>query len=286
MGNLQSLQDWNLTPEQIEHRERTKHLLPHVLKLNVKEQMCLIINNWIRQYDMKFDVGIITLIIDLFLYQQIFDTERTRKIEYASNEYNIKTNFSLLRPGKGFIITIIGNDGVGRSTLWEKYFPGVSVYTSESGRKTIKINGEIITLTVWSPHQLKYYSLKCMTFRPIQSCHGVILMYDVNNRQSFDDIQLWNNHIIQYRMESSNPIKKLLIGNKVDLNESVVSFDEAKQLCQKLDIDDCMEMSASNDENAESALSLLVKRMMAPYKRMNTPFIDIVQTKSYRNTKS
>ena len=100
-------------------------------------------------------------------------------------------------------------------------------------------------------------------------------MYDVTNRQSFDDIEKWNDHIHRYRRNSSNPIKKLLIGNKIDLNDSVVSFDEAKKLCKQLNIDDCMEISALNDENAQSALLLLMKRIIAPYKRMDAPFIDV-----------
>ena len=62
---------------------------------------------------------------------------------------------------------------------------------------------------------------------------GIIILYDITNKQSFDNILLW----IRDVEESNKDIKKIIVGNNMDLeNERVVSKEMLKNFCDKMNI--------------------------------------------------
>jgi len=68
-------------------------------------------------------------------------------------------------------------------------------------------------------------------FRTITSsyyrgAHGIIIVYDITDRESFDNVKQWLNEIDRYACENVN---KLLVGNKSDLDSKrQVDTSEAK----------------------------------------------------------
>ena len=67
--------------------------------------------------------------------------------------------------------------------------------------------------------------------------HGIILVYDVTNRASFDNIPKWL-EIIRQRKNTDNDTKIIIVGNKLDLFQDMnVCYEEAKELANKEDID-------------------------------------------------
>ena len=63
-----------------------------------------------------------------------------------------------------------------------------------------------------------------MTSSYYRGAHGIIIVYDVTNRDSFDNVRQWMTEIERFATENVN---KLLIGNKCDLEEKrEVSFEE------------------------------------------------------------
>ena len=68
----------------------------------------------------------------------------------------------------------------------------------------------------------------------IKRADGVILMYDITNRESFDTISKWLDDIIDYK-ERDFPI--ILVGNKCDLeNERKVPKEEGESFANKLNV--------------------------------------------------
>lgn len=48
-------------------------------------------------------------------------------------------------------------------------------------------------------------------------CHGAIVMFDITERKSFEDLKVWLNEI---KKEIKDKLPKMIIANKIDLVES------------------------------------------------------------------
>jgi Ras-related protein Rab-1A len=105
-------------------------------------------------------------------------------------------------------------------------------------------------------------------FRTITSsyyrgAHGIIIVYDITDRDSFDNVKQWLNEIDRYACENVN---KLLVGNKSDLDSKrQVDFDEAKAFADERGIP-FLETSAKSAINVEKAFLTMageIKNRMA-----------------------
>ncbi len=57
--------------------------------------------------------------------------------------------------------------------------------------------------------------------------HGVLLVYDITDKQSFTDLQIWLNEVEKYGKQD---VVKILIGNKKDLEDKrQVTTEQAKR---------------------------------------------------------
>ena len=53
-----------------------------------------------------------------------------------------------------------------------------------------------------------------MSPNPVRGAHGVIIVYDISNRSSFDNIKKWNRDCEKY---APIDVYKILVGTKMDL---------------------------------------------------------------------
>jgi len=92
-------------------------------------------------------------------------------------------------------------------------------------------------------------------FRTITSsyyrgAHGIIIVYDVTDQETFNNVRQWLQEIDRYACEGVN---KLLVGNKCDLTtRKVVDYTTAKEYADQLEIP-FLETSAKDATNVESA---------------------------------
>ena len=76
-------------------------------------------------------------------------------------------------------------------------------------------------------------------FRTITSsyyrgAHGIIVVYDVTDLESFNNVKQWLHEIDRYACDNVN---KLLVGNKCDLTaKKVVEYASAKEFAENLGI--------------------------------------------------
>ncbi|KAF2311653.1 hypothetical protein GH714_025630 [Hevea brasiliensis] len=115
--------------------------------------------------------------------------------------------------------------------------------------RTVEQDGKTIKLQIWdTAGQERFRTITSSYYR---GAHGIIIVYDVTDQESFNNVKQWLNEIDRYASENVN---KLLVGNKCDLTANkVVSYETAKAFADEIGIP-FMETSAKNSTNVEQAL--------------------------------
>jgi len=85
---------------------------------------------------------------------------------------------------------------------------------------------------------------------------GILLVYDVTDERSFNNVRTWHANVEQHASEGVN---KILIGNKSDWSEKrVVTEDMGRQLAEELGVK-FMETSAKDNDHVEEAFFILAR---------------------------
>ena len=145
--------------------------------------------------------------------------EKAEKLK-NKNDNIIKLNFILL-----------GHTAVGKTTFF-KYFLGQKNenYISTIGIESITINAEInkekVNIQLLDTAGQEIYESISKNY--IRISNGILLMFDVTNRESFESINKWISNIKDIEDRKNKEI--ILIGNKIDDTENrVISKKEAKE---------------------------------------------------------
>lgn len=117
-----------------------------------------------------------------------------------------------------FRFIIIGDSGVGKSCILRRFKTSdfsphtLSTVGVEFIRKDVQINSEKIKIQVWDTAGQE--NMQSMTRSYFKSCCAVLITFDTTKRKSFENLNKWFENID----DNVNPnVKKILIGNKVDL---------------------------------------------------------------------
>ncbi|KAL0913821.1 hypothetical protein M5K25_017311 [Dendrobium thyrsiflorum] len=134
--------------------------------------------------------------------------------------------------------------------------------------RTVEQDGKTIKLQIWdTAGQERFRTITSSYYR---GAHGIIVVYDVTDQESFNNVKQWLNEIDRYASENVN---KLLVGNKCDLTANkVVSYETAKAFADEIGIP-FMETSAKNATNVEQAFMAMaadIKNRMASQPAMNS----------------
>ncbi|KAJ9126090.1 GTPase Ypt2 [Naganishia onofrii] len=85
---------------------------------------------------------------------------------------------------------------------------------------------------------------------------GILLVYDVTDEKSFQNIRTWYQNVEQHASEG---VDKILIGNKCDWDEKrAVTLEQGRQLADELGIR-FVETSAKDNEGVEEAFFTLAR---------------------------
>ncbi|KAG2598425.1 hypothetical protein PVAP13_5KG366500 [Panicum virgatum] len=166
-----------------------------------------------------------------------------------------------------FKLLLIGDSGVGKSCLLLRFADDsyLESYISTIGVdfkiRTVEQDGKTIKLQIWdTAGQERFRTITSSYYR---GAHGIIVVYDVTDQESFNNVKQWLNEIDRYASENVN---KLLVGNKCDLAESrAVSYEAGKALADEIGIP-FLETSAKDATNVEKAFMTMageIKNRMA-----------------------
>ena len=173
-----------------------------------------------------------------------------------------------------FKLLLIGDSGVGKSCLLLRFADDTYTesYISTIGVdfkiRTIDLEGKTIKLQIWdTAGQERFRTITSSYYR---GAHGIIIVYDITDKDSFTNVKQWLTEIDRYACENVN---KLLVGNKSDLaDKRRVSTDEAKAFADELGMK-CLETSAKESTNVEQSFMVMageIKERMASTDNMSS----------------
>eukprot|EP01103_Thecamoeba_quadrilineata_P010317 TRINITY_DN218_c0_g1_i1.p1 TRINITY_DN218_c0_g1~~TRINITY_DN218_c0_g1_i1.p1 ORF type:complete len:208 (-),score=33.93 TRINITY_DN218_c0_g1_i1:135-728(-) len=157
-------------------------------------------------------------------------------------------------------VLLIGDSGVGKSCLLLRFVDDTFTdgYISTIGVdfkiKTIKHDGKVIKLQIWdTAGQERFRTITSSYYR---GAHGIIVVFDLTEPQTFDHVQLWIKEIDRY---SSNTVTKLLIGNKCD-QAKAVEPESINRYVEEIKIP-YVEASAKQAINVSQAFETMTKEI-------------------------
>lgn len=190
-----------------------------------------------------------------------------------------------------FKLLLIGDSGVGKSCLLLRFADDTYTesYISTIGVdfkiRTIELDGKTIKLQIWdTAGQERFRTITSSYYR---GAHGIIVVYDITDQESFNNVKQWLQEIDRYACENVN---KLLVGNKCDLSaKRAVELSAAKEYAEQLGIP-FLETSAKSSTNVEQAFLTMaseIKSRMGPTQAAGGPSLTVpVGTKPVNQPKS
>ncbi|VDK32376.1 unnamed protein product [Taenia asiatica] len=153
-----------------------------------------------------------------------------------------------------FKLLLIGDSGVGKSCLLLRFSDDsfVDTYISTIGVdfkiRTLELDGKVVKLQIWdTAGQDRFRTITSSYYRGAQ---GIIIVYDITDEASFNNLKSWLSEIDCYANASVN---RLLVGNKSDLDSKrAVPFEDGKKFADGLAIP-FMETSAKTAHNVQEA---------------------------------
>ncbi|CAG9334121.1 unnamed protein product [Blepharisma stoltei] len=162
-------------------------------------------------------------------------------------------------------VVLIGDAAVGKSSLLSKYVDEEfeTAYNCTIGVdfkiKSLIIDNKKVKLQVWDTAGQE-------RFKPITNCYfrssnGCVAVYDICNRESFDNVKIWiNDYRENNSIESIENV--LLVGNKIDKAEGrEVSYDEGKKYAESSKCE-FLEASAKSGEGVNELFEAVSKMII------------------------
>lgn len=156
-------------------------------------------------------------------------------------------------------ILLIGDSGSGKTSILnrfidksfnEKYIPTVGI---DFRTKIIEQDGKKIKLQIWDiAGQTRFKSVTSSFYR---GAVGIVIVYDVTDKKSFENVAHWLNEIDRYSNKDS---VNILLGNKNDLIENKkVNYSDANIFSVNNNLA-FFETSAKNGDNIDDCFEELI----------------------------
>ena len=171
-------------------------------------------------------------------------------------------------------LLIIGNSIVGKTSILTKYTTktynenylatvGLDFFTKDE-----IIDDKTIRIKIWDTAGQERY--KAITKCFFQRAQGIIIVFDVTNKRSFDDLKMWIDSIkSQSKLtEDLENMPIILIGNKIDLPKRVIDKETALNFAKEQNLE-YYETSAKTGEGIDNAIKELVKKVMVYINKKN-----------------
>ncbi len=178
---------------------------------------------------------------------------------------NLTSNFQ-------FKLPIIGDAGVGKTTLTHRYLHGLfkTSYHLTIGvdffLKKFELDGnKKVSLQIWDFAGEEKFRFLLPGI--INGANGTIFMFDITRYITFENLSNWLSVFKTANENHKQTVPALLVGSKTDLEGiRTVPFKEAKSFAQDNNLIGYIECSSKNGENVEELFRKITKIMMEKVK--------------------
>lgn len=160
-------------------------------------------------------------------------------------------------------ILIVGESGVGKSSLMLRFVddtfdPEIAATIGVDFRvASMSVDGNRVKLAIWdTAGQERFRTLTPSYYRGAQ---GVICVYDVTNRSTFEHLDHWMNEVDTYSTKADTV--KMLVGNKIDMVNREVLREEGLSFAKKHRML-FIEASAKSREGVQCAFEELIEKII------------------------
>ena len=172
-------------------------------------------------------------------------------------------------------LILIGDSHVGKTNFLTRYIDNkfhesfISTVGIEREIKGVKIDNKLYKLTIWdTAGQERFKSLPIKYYKNVD---GVLLLYDVCDESTFNDVNSWLNDVKQNSNRNTgengeSDISLFLIGNKIDKEGKVVTRAKGEELAKSLGMK-FFEISCKSNINVHE---IMARMILECYKRVST----------------
>jgi Ras-related protein Rab-8A len=173
-----------------------------------------------------------------------------------------------------FKILTLGESSVGKTCILRRYVEGqffknqISTIGIDFKIKIINIENKLIKLQIWDTAGQERFRTITKTY--YKGAHGIILTYDVTDQNSFKNIRNW---IKQIEANAQTNVRKVLVGNKCDKPDRVVTEEEGRKLADDFGMN-FFETSAKTNQNVNEVFTFLTQEILKNMKSSGMPGAD------------
>jgi len=155
-------------------------------------------------------------------------------------------------------ILTIGESGVGKTCILLRYTDNkfikhhLTTIGIDYKTKDVNINNKSIKLKIWDTAGQERF--RNITQQYYKGADGIVLVFDLTDRNSFEKVREWMKQIQTYTQKDSIGI--VLLGNKCDAENKAVSLQEASEIATEFNMK-FFETSAMNNINIEESFKEL-----------------------------
>ncbi|ELT94379.1 hypothetical protein CAPTEDRAFT_193005 [Capitella teleta] len=185
-----------------------------------------------------------------------------------------------MRSGDSYQVMLIGDSAVGKTCLLVRFKDNtflsgsfISTVGIDFRNKVVNVDGTKVKLQIWDTAGQERF--RSVTHAYYRDANALLLLYDVTNKASFDNIRAWLAEINEYAQDD---VVIMLLGNKSDMtSERLVRREDGERLAKEYGTA-FMETSAKTGLNVELAFMAIARDLKSrKSRRPNEPKFNVAE---------